>query len=225
MRHLLLLLVASSLSLARESPRRCERLPGQALAAGGARLSGVSVITVKPAVLFVIGASGAGKTAAVEALRSRHLPGVRCYCFDSVGVPSPAAMNREWGSGERWQEEMTKRWIERIAANTDNCEVAVLEGQTRPSFIGPHGARAGIRHVRILLLDCTPAVRLERLRDLRAQPELARERMDAWAVYLRGQADALGLRVLDTSAISIQGAADAVAEELVALRVAAGAAA
>ena len=173
----------------------------------------------------MIGASGAGKTAAVEALRSRHLPGVRCYFFDSVGVPSPAEMIREWGSGESWQEENTKRWIERLAANADSCEVAVLEGQTRPSFIEPHLARAGIRHARMLLLDCTRAVRLERLRDLRAQPELASERMDAWAVYLRGQADALGLRVLDTSAISVQRAADALAEELVALRAAAGAAA
>lgn len=172
---------------------------------------------MKPAVLFVIGASGAGKTAAVEALRSRHVPGVQCYFFDSVGVPSAAEMNREWGSGERWQEDMTKRWIERLATNADNCEVAVLEGQTRPSFIEPHVARTGIRHARILLLDCTPAVRLERLRDLRAQPELASDRMDAWAVYLRGQADALGLRVLDTSSIAIQTTADALAEELVAL--------
>jgi hypothetical protein len=175
--------------------------------------------------LFVIGASGAGKTAAVEALSSRHLPGVRCYFFDSVGVPSPAEMHRDWGSGERWQEEMTKRWIERLAANADSCEVAVLEGQTRPSFIARHLARAGISQARILLLDCTRAVRLERLRDLRGQPELASDRMDAWAAYLRGQADALGLRVLDTSAISAQTVADALVHEIAALRAAAGAAA
>lgn len=173
---------------------------------------------MKPAILFVIGASGAGKTAAVEALRSRRLPGVQCYFFDSIGVPSPAEMNREWGSGENWQEQMTKRWIERLAANVDNCQVAVLDGQTRPSFIQPHLAPAGIRHARILLLDCTPAVRAQRLRDMRGQPELANDRMDAWAVYLRGQADALGLRVLDTSAVSVQEAANAVAEEVRALR-------
>lgn len=174
-------------------------------------------------LLFVIGASGAGKTAAVQALGSRQLPGVQCYYFDSIGVPKSAEMEREWGSGERWQEQTTKRWIERLAANPDSCELALLEGQTRPSFIEPHLTRAGIRHARILLLDCTPAVRLTRLSGPRGQPELAGERMDAWAVYLRGQADALGIRVLDTSDMTIEGVADLLQQELEALRAAAGA--
>ena len=38
-------------------------------------------------VLVVTGASGAGKTASVEALAARALPGVRCFHFDSIGVP------------------------------------------------------------------------------------------------------------------------------------------
>jgi hypothetical protein len=151
-------------------------------------------------------------------MESRHLPGVRCYFFDSIGVPSLAAMNREWGSGEKWQEEMTRRWIERLASNADRCQVAVLEGQTRPSFIQPYLIRAGIRDARIVLLDCTGPVRSERLRHLRAQPELANGRMDAWAAYLRGQADGLGLRVVETSAISVEQVADALAEDVVALQ-------
>jgi hypothetical protein len=146
------------------------------------------------------------------------MSGVRCYYFDSIGVPTPAEMEREWGSGERWQEQMTKRWIERLAANPDSCEIALLEGQTRPSFIQPYLTGAGIRHARMLLLDCTPAVRLARLRDSRGQPELVGERMDAWAVYLRGQADALGIRVLDTSDMTIEGVADVLQEELNGLR-------
>jgi len=171
----------------------------------------------------VVGASGVGKTAAVRTLEARRISGVRCYHFDSIGVPPPEAMQREWGSGERWQEEMTKRWIERLAANPDSGELAVLEGQTRPSFIQPHLAGAGIRHARILLLDCTPAVRLARLHGPRGQPELAEARMEAWAAYLRGQADALGIRVIDTSDISIEGVADALRVEIAALRSATGA--
>jgi hypothetical protein len=42
--------------------------------------------------------------------------------------------------------------------------------------------------------------------------------MEAWAAYLRGQADALGLRVLDTSAMSVERVADALAEDVAALR-------
>ena len=171
-----------------------------------------------PALLFVVGASGAGKTAAVHALEARRLSGVRCHYFDSIGVPTPEVMEREWGSGENWQEQMTRQWIERLAANADAVELAVLEGQTRPSFIQPPLTRIGIGHARILLLDCTPTVRMARLRGPRGQPELAGDRMDAWAAYLRGQADALGLRVLDTSEMSIEGVADVLQEEIEALR-------
>lgn len=146
------------------------------------------------------------------------MSGVRCYYFDSIGVPTPEVMEREWGSGENWQVQMTKRWMERLAANPDTVDLAVLEGQTRPSFIQPQLARIGIGHARILLLDCTPVVRMARLRGPRGQPELAGDRLDAWAAYLRGQADALGLRVLDTSEMSIEGVADVLQEEIEGLR-------
>ncbi|HEV2669862.1 MAG TPA: hypothetical protein VGU74_02120 [Gemmatimonadales bacterium] len=173
----------------------------------------------------MIGASGAGKTAAVRALAARRIAGVRCYHFDSIGVPVPAEMEREWGSGEAWQKQMTKQWIERVARNRDAIEFAVLEGQTRPSFIQPELPFVGIRHARIVLLDCTPATRLARLTGPRGQPELVNERMSAWAAYLRGQADTLGLGVLDTSDLSVERVADYLQNEVAALRSARGAAA
>jgi len=180
---------------------------------------------VTPALLFVIGASGAGKTATVRALDARALPGVRCYYFDTIGVPTPDVMERDWGGGERWQEDATKRWVDRLVSNADGAHLAVLDGQTRPSFIQPWVARAGVRHVRIVLLDCAPAVRVARLTGARGQPELATQQMEAWAVYLRGQADALQLPVLDTSRMSVEGVTDALARELDTLRRTAGAAA
>lgn len=167
-----------------------------------------------PALLFVIGASGAGKTATVRTLAARGLPGVRCYHFDTIGVPSPEVMERDWGGGERWQEDVTRRWIERLAANQDGAQCAVLEGQTRPSFIQRWIAGAGVGHVRIVLLDCTPAVRAARLAGSRGQPELATQQMDTWAVYLRGQADALQLPILDTTDMSVEQVATALAREL-----------
>lgn len=180
---------------------------------------------VPPAILFVIGASGAGKTSAVRALDARRLPNVRCHYFDSIGVPSPDVMEREWGSGERWQEEMTKQWIYRLAAGSGNGDVAVLDGQTRPSFIQPHLAGAGIRHARIVLFDCPAGVRVARLRGDRGQPELATERMDSWAAYLRGQAAALGLRVVDTSTLTVPRVAGILEEEAAGLQRAGGPAA
>jgi len=48
--------------------------------------------------------------------------------------------------------------------------------------------------------------------------------MHAWAAYLRGQADALGPRVLDTSDMSIETVADVLPAEIDTLRGATGAA-
>jgi hypothetical protein len=44
--------------------------------------------------------------------------------------------------------------------------------------------------------------------------------MDAWAVYLRGQADALGLPVVDTTHKSLEAVADVIQDHLDSLRAA-----
>ena len=164
---------------------------------------------MKPAIVVVTGASGSGKTAAVSALATRALPGVRCYYFDSVGVPSPEEMKRDFGGGEQWQALMTQQWLDRLAADPDGAEVYVLDGQTRLSFIIRAAEQSGIDGVRIVLLDCEPSVRHTRLIELRGQSELVNPQMDCWAAYLRGQADALHLPVIDTTGEGIEAIADA----------------
>lgn len=154
-------------------------------------------------ILVVTGASGAGKTAAVEELEAHALPGVRCFHFDSIGVPTAEAMERDHGGPEAWQEWATNQWVARLAALGDGTRVAVLDAQTRPSnvFAAPGAGTAWRAHV--ILLDCSPAVRAARLRGPRRQGELATSRMESWAAYLRGQADALGLQVIDTSGLTV----------------------
>jgi len=149
------------------------------------------------AILFVVGASGAGKTAAVQALTDRGNWSGQCYFFDSIQIPTPSEMERLYGDGESWQAHTTEQWVEKIVSDPE--PLAVLEGQTRPSFI--RAALAGHPDVRteIVLLDCRSDVRRQRLIELRAQPELATTEMDCWSAYLRGQADALGIPVVDTS--------------------------
>jgi len=162
-----------------------------------------------PGILVVTGASGSGKTATVRALEARALSGVRCYYFDAVGVPSPE--RRGSGSPEGWQAVTTKEWISRLAADPDGAQVYVLDGQTRPSFV--RSAVEGIvgAHVRIVLLDCATGVRHARLVGPRGQPELSNSQMDCWAAYLRGQADALNLPVIDTTDLAIDAVVDALA--------------
>jgi hypothetical protein len=166
------------------------------------------------AILAVVGASGVGKTTAVRALAERNLPAVGCYFFDSIGVPSAETMEAEYGSGTGWQSAMTDRWIERLVTNEDGVDVAVLEGQTRPSFVKQAMARCAVRRGEIILLDCSPAVRLARLHGPRAQPELATPQMDSWAAYLRGQADALDIPVYDTGSMSQTVLVDALASHV-----------
>lgn len=170
-----------------------------------------------PAVLVITGASGSGKSTLTDAVQARGLPGVRCYHFDAVGVPSVGRMVAEFGSPQAWQVATTHRWIDTLAANADQARLALLEGQMRPDVVQDAFASVGVRRGGILLLDCAPEVREERLRGTVDPPERIGTQMNAWAAYLRGQADALHLPVLDTTGLSIEDAADRVAAQGLAL--------
>lgn len=164
-------------------------------------------------LLIVTGASGAGKTAAVRLLESRNRPGLHCFYFDSIGVPSMEVMERDYGGGEQWQAAATRRWLSRIAADLEPGCVAILDGQTRPSFVTAAQQQAPSLLVRTLLMDCSPAARRHRL-ESRSQPELANPQMDLWAAYLRGQADALGLPIVDTTNMTVEEVADAIEAQI-----------
>jgi len=161
-----------------------------------------------PGILVVTGASGSGKTTTVRALEARALSGVHCYYFDAVGVPRADVLERDLGSPEGWQAMTTRAWLDRLAADPDSADVYVLDGQTRPSFVRRAVERVHTAIVRIVLLDCAAPTRQARLAGPRGQPELSNPRMDGWAAYLRGQADALELPVIDTTNLAIDGAVD-----------------
>lgn len=172
----------------------------------------------RPAILILNGASGAGKTTLVRALDEMRLPGVGCFHFDSIGVPSPEEMVRGWGGGEQWQAAMAEEWIARLLRNNDGVRVAVLDGQLRPSVLRAQLERLAAPRWRIALADCGHDERNARLHGPRAQPDLATHQMDCWAAYLRGQADALGCPVIDTARPMAECVADlaALVEEMAA---------
>lgn len=153
-----------------------------------------------PALLVVVGASGAGKTTLVGQLAALGLPGVGCYHFDTIGIP-PAGDSR-FANGAAFQTWALDQWFARLARNEDGVGVAVLDASVRPSAVRAAFERHGVAHGEVLLVDCDYPERNARLRGPRGQPELATAQMDCWAAYLRGQADALGLPVLDTTAES-----------------------
>jgi hypothetical protein len=82
--------------------------------------------------------------------------------------------------------------------------VAVLDTQIRPHRALEVLRQARIDDAQIVLVDCEPVKRNARLHTDRSQPELANPQMDCWAAYLRGQADALKLSIIDTSNDSVE---------------------
>jgi hypothetical protein len=84
--------------------------------------------------------------------------------------------------------------------------VAVLDGQVRPSVVQVAFERLGARRTQIVLIDCSHADRNDRLRGARGQADLANAEMDCWAAYLRGQADALKMPIINTTQLPLEDA-------------------
>ncbi len=152
-------------------------------------------------LLVLVGASGAGKTETARHLATREPWAGHVHFFDAIGVPSAGEMASRHGGPEGWQRWATEEWIERLASRP--AAIQLLEGQTRPSFVRAAASRHTALEVRTVLLDCSPGTRARRLAGPRGQPELADRRMDCWAAYLRGQADALGIPVVETDDLTV----------------------
>lgn len=163
-------------------------------------------------LIIITGASGAGKTTIAKALLKRH-KNIRCFFFDSIGVPPVEQMIAEYGSGEGWQRGKTIEWLAKI--KQENLIGPVLfEGQSRISFIQEAIEENNILDVEIILVDCDDAVRDERLRGPRGQPELSNSEMMNWARYLREEALDANLEILDTTERSLDESVEFLATKL-----------
>src|SRR5688572_26835380 len=151
-----------------------------------------------PAILVLTGASGAGKTTLILKLNELAIPGVEGINCDRVKIDRSKTAD----PSDR-QAGVLNHWISQLGRSKPELKLAVLDTQIRPHRALEVLDQAGVEHSQIVLVDCEPMKRNERLREERGQPELANAQMDCWAAYLRGQADALGLSILDTSDNSI----------------------
>jgi type II secretory pathway predicted ATPase ExeA len=143
-----------------------------------------------PAILVLTGASGAGKTTLTLKLKELAIPGVEGINCDRVKIEADST---------DLQIDILRYWILQLSQQETRIELAVLDTQIRPHRALEVLNQAGVVCAQIVLVDCDPLKRNQRLHMDRSQPELANPQMDCWAAYLRGQADALNLSIIDTS--------------------------
>lgn len=165
------------------------------------------------ALYFLTGSCGAGKTTLLKGVVESVYPELAAHYFDDQGIPSLEEMNAQYGGPEQWQTYATQAWIKK-AVELDKANLVVMDGQARPSLIIEAADKAGFTALHITLIDCSHAERRRRLLEERKQPELDQLDVYAWAAYLRGQADALKLEVINTTSQSKQVSIEALAHSI-----------
>lgn len=152
-----------------------------------------------PAVLILTGASGSGKTTLTRAIEALKLPGVACINCDSIYYNLPDEVRSD---GETAQDAILEHWLKYILTEPA-IDIAILDTQIRPHKANRMLRKLSLVRHQIVLVECEHFKREARLCGPRAQPELANPQMESWAADLRGQADALGLAIIDTSEASV----------------------
>lgn len=151
----------------------------------------------KNKVYFIIGASGSGKTTILHLFHQNTPHDLTLLHFDSIGVPSFALMEKEYGSIEEWQRMKTIDWMKKIKTEHLSSSSVLFDAQIRPSYIEESCNLLEISF-EIVLFDCSDEERKKRLFS-REQPELAGENMMQWAAFLRKESQTNHYKIIDNS--------------------------
>ncbi|OJW50240.1 MAG: hypothetical protein BGO67_02625 [Alphaproteobacteria bacterium 41-28] len=152
-----------------------------------------------PLWVFITGASGAGKTFLTGALEQKlNHKYVEIAYFDRISVPPLEEMVKKFGSGEKWQEKMTHERVQKLKIHKDK-KILLLEGQFNLQFALEACKEFKIQDYLLILLHANRKTREFRLIEQRAQPELANDTMENWALFLRRKTLELGGNIIDTS--------------------------
>jgi len=157
-----------------------------------------------PFIIFITGASGAGKTTLVNTLHKKLSgPDITYLHFDAIGVPSEEEMIKRFGSGSEWQKAMTYRWIKTLTTHYKNKKLVIFEGQVNIDFIIDAFQAFSFQNYKVILIHCDHSIRHNRLHQNRKQPELINKDMDNWSNFLKKQAQERSIKILDTTLMSV----------------------
>ena len=155
---------------------------------------------LQPYVIFINGASGAGKTSIVNELARQNADQEIAFLhFNSSPMPSEEEMIEKFGSGSAWQEYKTYQEIKNIATKYSHMKSVIIEGQSNFDFIIGAFKAFHIYNYEIILIYCADNIRHLRLKMERNQPHLINQDMDNWSKFLFNQAIKYHSPVINTS--------------------------
>jgi len=137
-------------------------------------------------IIFVLGASGSGKTTTVEYIESENPDKYFFAYFDQPKVPSEEEIEKQYGNWENWGIQRTNEWLDKIK-NKNKDRVTIFDIQTKPENIENACKKFEITDYAIIILDCSNEERKKRLIE-RGQPNLINDSLFDWAQFLRDEA-------------------------------------
>lgn len=154
-------------------------------------------------ILTITGASGVGKTSIAKAI-SASLPEnakLKVFHFDDIDFPDWDKMSPD--EMKDWQRNATLDWIAKVVAVARDENVDILfEGSTDFNFFVEGFQQLDFKDYRIILFDCSIETMQKRLIE-RGQPELFHDNMVGWLNYLRREAKAHEVEIINTETGSI----------------------
>jgi len=166
-----------------------------------------------PKIVFVTGASGAGKTYLIDATENSFSHPKLLYArFDQVGIPPRETMIEKCGSEREWQRMTTHEWVRRFVEEHTDKHLFVFEGSFDLNCASEACEKFGISSYRMIVATVSDTVMKERLEG-RGQPELANSDMIGWSRFLRQQGEQNGALILDTSQMDTSAAVGEVIKE------------
>ena len=154
-------------------------------------------------LIFILGASGSGKTTNLKKIEAKY-PNKYYFCyFDQPGVPSEQEVKEKYGDWNMWGIQRTNEWVKRIKDEYIEDRVTLFDVHTQPVNIENACKEFGIIDYNVILLDCSDDERKRRLTQ-RNQPHLITDSLLTWAQVLRDEGAKKNYIVIDNTKLELE---------------------
>jgi dephospho-CoA kinase len=154
-------------------------------------------------LIFILGASGSGKTTNVKNIESKYPNKYHFGYFDQPKVPFEQEVKEKYGSWENWGIERTNEWIKKIKEDYIKNRVTIFDVHTKPENIEDACTNFDITNYVVILLDCADEERKKRLIE-RGQSHLINDSLLKWAQFLRNEAINKNFIIIDNTALTVE---------------------